>query len=197
MVRREGEMNWMMRRLLLVVPGVLLAPSCSGAEAEDAGAGSPAPPAGEDSTDKRLFALGQLLDFDNAFVPAAEDECPEGCVGNQPPVLGEPFLEVNGRLVPALERVRQGDVVRILIPYDDPDCNLACGTASNGIESPEEGGEGGCSLPANLPCASEPDEVYLGFRFVIQGRGRYSFWGRLTDVCGERSEGFSGEFLAE
>ncbi len=187
------------RRFLVLVAGVLLAFGCGGAETGDAGAGSPAAPEGEDSTGKRLFALGQLLDFDNAFVPDEGEECqaPEGCDGNRPPVLGEPLYESNGRLVPSIERAQQGDVVRILVPYDDPDCNLACGTSSNGIESPEEAGEGGGSLPSNLPCASEPDEVYVGFRFVIQGRGRYSYSGRLTDACGGRSDGLSGEFMAE
>jgi len=178
-------------------PIILLVLGCgSGTEASS---GAPAPSEGEDSTGKRLFPLGQLLDFDNAFVPDEGEECqaPEGCDGNRPPELGEPLYEWNGRLVPSIERAQQGDVVRILVPYDDPDCNLACGTSKSLIESPREMGEGQGSLPANLPCASKPEEVYVGFRLTVHWQGRHSYWGRLSDVCGERSAGFSGEFVAE
>lgn len=130
-----------------------------------------------------------------------DGDCPDpgDCQGNTAPSLGEPLFEINGWVYPDLSDVRNGDSVRILVPFQDAECNLACGTEFRSFSSPRTWSEGAHSLPSNIPCNTEASDTYLGLFVDVPfftsddpdtylGRiDVYQYSGWVEDICGSRS----------
>lgn len=132
-------------------------------------------------------------EWDEADCPAYE------CEGNTAPVMGEPVFRVNGAVVEAVDDVRNGDRVEILVPFEDEECNLACGTMSDGYTSTWGGSASAGSLPSNIPCGTGASGAYLALGLDLpvwehpdpEHAGvrvdHYEYEARLVDICGARS----------
>ncbi len=122
------------------------------------------------------------------FTPEYNDgDCPYDCGSNTPPVLHAPVYRVNGFAVKTLAP-QLGDVVEVLMAYEDAECNVKCGSwyASHGTPEMSMGDAG--SLPTNLPCDTASSGLYFGFRFEVTEAGEYSWMLRIVDECGAESD---------
>jgi hypothetical protein len=142
-------------------------------------------------------------------VLAPEEDCPEfhdDCGGNVAPVLGDPIFVVSDLSVPNLDDVRNGDSVAVLVPVEDPDCNLACGFNWSVVASSRTMGAGGGSLPANTPCSTTGSGVHVGIALqipIFHGGDsemrveNYQYRLGVTDRCGGRAEALEFAFSVE
>ena len=122
-----------------------------------------------------------------------EDDCPYECDSNTPPVLHAPVYRVNGFAVKALSP-QIGDVVEVLMAYEDTECNVKCGSWYASHSTPEMAiGDAG-SLPSNLPCDTMSSGLYFGFRFEVTDSGEYSWMLRIVDECGAESDRWEDVF---
>lgn len=108
------------------------------------------------------------------------------CVGS--PVLGAPKWFVDGQFADP-SAIHVGSRVALLLPFAHPGCALACGFYWSSASDEIEGGGGGGSLPADLPCRTAAQGVWLALDFgVIVRDGPHQAALRLEDRCGNSSE---------
>lgn len=121
------------------------------------------------------------------------------CEGNTPPRLGFPSFLVDGELVEELGRVPATSRIALLIPFEDDECNLACG-ATTGVtnfsgQSHSNGGGGGEQLSPHLGCSSAETglcftlwmytEAFLDAPEGALDWSEADLW--VVDACGARS----------
>lgn len=146
-----------------------------------------------ESTIPRIEASGGAAACD-------DDAGVDACDGNTAPVLGKPLYEIDGMIYDELPAgIDARAEILILVPYEDAECNLACGTYSQsfrftGTGSVAAGGAGaagGTPLPGDLPCGTEASGTYLGL-YAPGGDGfpgTYDYHLGLSDACGEPATG--------
>ena len=120
-------------------------------------------------------------------------DCPYECDSNTAPVLHAPIYRVNGFAVKVLSP-QLGDVVEVLMAYEDAECNVKCGSwyASHGTPEMSMGDSG--SLPTNLPCDTDSSGLYFGFHFEVTESGEYNWLLRIVDECGAESDRWEDAF---
>jgi hypothetical protein len=108
-------------------------------------------------------------------------------------VLHAPVYRVNGFAVKTLSP-QIGDVVEVLMAYEDAECNVKCGSwyASHGTPEMSMGDSG--SLPTNLPCDTASSGLYFGFHFEVTEAGEYNWLLRIVDECGAESDRWEDAF---
>lgn len=190
--------------LVLVVLFALLAVSNCHDKSDSTDADDDDDPQGEDwepnqnSYEKyTLFSFGPPLEFERQFVPEFNEmQCPpmQTCEPNIRPTVQDALFSVNDELVSDFTNVQPQDQLRIMVPYADHDCNLACGAVYSSYDSPASSGLGGDSLPSNMPCDTEQSNVYVGFYFLANSEGNYTYMIQLADVCTEESGRVEGTF---
>jgi len=122
-----------------------------------------------------------------------EADCPYECESNTAPVLHAPVYRVNGIAVKTFSP-QLGDVVEVLMAYEDAECNVKCGSwyASHGTPEMSIGDAG--SLPTNLPCDTDSSGLYFGFYFEVTEAGEYNWMLRIVDECGAESDRWEDAF---
>ncbi len=122
-----------------------------------------------------------------------EGDCLYECDSNTAPVLHAPVYRVNGFAVKTLAP-QIGDVVEVLMAYEDTECNVKCGSwyASHGTPEMSMGDSG--SLPTNLPCDTASSGLYFGFYFEVTESGEYNWLLRIVDECGDESDRWEDAF---
>jgi len=110
------------------------------------------------------------------FVPPAE------C--GAPPSLGEPMVLVDGLFADPAS-ITVGSRVAVVFPYDDPECNLRCGSLIRAMEVVDGGSSNGVGwIPIDLPCSTAIGGVWLAFDFgVINTTTEHSTTVYLQDAC--------------
>lgn len=110
------------------------------------------------------------------------------------PILGEPKWFVDGEFTDP-SAIHIGSRVAILLPFDHPGCALTCGFYWSSALDEIEGGGGGGSLPADMPCRTAAQGVWLALDFglIVRG-GPHQAALRLEDRCGTSSEAWSVNF---
>jgi hypothetical protein len=151
------------------------------------------------------------LDAPNVLEPVQDETACRStadCGENSAPVLGEPLFEVGGSYFSEVDLIEGEDSVRILLPFEDVDCNLGCGSGNYRLTSNSELGEGetlgGDLLPSNVPCGTDAENSFLGLfvanlsitkdgvRQPINQRHRLRY--SVNDVCGASSNEIDVEF---
>lgn len=136
--------------------------------------------------DGMLFACvgaGTSPDFTPEY---NEEDCLYECQANTSPVLGTPAYRVNGFAMQP-QSAQVGDVVEVLLDFEDAECNVRCGSWNASYSTPEEAVGDSGSLPTNLPCETASSALYFGFHFEITEPGDYSWMLRIIDECGAES----------
>ena len=129
-----------------------------------------------------------------SFIPEYDEgDCLYDCASNTAPVLHAPIYRVNGFAVKALSP-QLGDVVEVLMAYEDAECNVKCGSWYASYSKPEEAVGDAGSLPSNLPCDTASSGLYFGFYFEVTEAGEYSWMLRIVDECGAESDRWEDAF---
>lgn len=150
-----------------------------------------------------VYVLFGLIADDSAVAEVepwqTDDEF--GCISaptptcNEPPDLGAPKLLVDGMFA-GPNAVEIGSHVAVLFPYAG--CDLACGGFVAHAEGHFEFAEGHGELPADLPCSTADDNVWLTFDFgVIDSGSPRSVDLTVTDACSATAGPQSIKFAAK
>ena len=150
----------------------------------------------------------QRIEASASTASCDEDAGSDSCDGNTAPVLGKPLYEIDGMIYDELPAgIHARAEILILVPYEDAECNLACGTYSQAFEfagtgaTRGAGAAGGTPLPDNLPCGTESSGTYLGLYAPggVELPGTYDYHLGVADACGESATGESvaGRFEVE
>jgi hypothetical protein len=101
---------------------------------------------------------------------------------------------------PDLSDLRNGDDLRVVVPFSDAECNLSCGNAGTNFIGDSSDFAASERLPSNVPCATADDGIHLAAAVnpsfestddpsVYVGRiDHYEGTISFSDVCNDRSE---------
>ena len=116
---------------------------------------------------------------------------PDACRDNAPPVLGTPQFLVDGAVRGQLDALPADGKINLLIPYEDANCNLACGMSDELLLGANFEGRVTRELSSELPCRSRSDlpGSCLSATLYVDPHvsGEHTFTLEVADACGASS----------